>query len=55
MQFGLDTIMNIPKLETGTVDLNPRTISGEYFWKAGLGDIFNIVLQPHNIILKQIR
>ena len=47
--------MNIPTSGNGVVDPNPGNISGEYFWKSDLGDIFNILLQPHNIALNQVQ
>ena len=54
-QFGLNAIINIPTLATGAVDLNQITISGDDFWKVNLGDIFNLLLQPRNITLNQVR
>ena len=54
-QFGLDAIVSISALGNVAVDLNPRTISREDFWKADLKDIFNLLLQPYNITLKQVQ
>ena len=47
--------MNVPTSGTGSVNPNLRTIDGEYFFKADLGDIFNLLLQPHNISLNQVQ
>ena len=47
--------MNTPTLGNRAVDPNPRTIYWEYFWKADLGDIFILLLKPHNITLKQVQ
>ena len=53
--FGFCSIINVPTSGAGTVDENPRRVSGVDVWSAELKEAINLLLQNHLVTLDHVQ
>ena len=54
-QYGLDPLTRVPTSGNGAVAANPKTIAGVDHFNADLGDLVDILREPHNVPVDDVR